>query len=338
MKSIILPDENVRISGLPWYEHNSGQLLRLPFELESKSDKGLWDSVTEPSGVRYSFRSDATSMSLKVRYGSKHFIPRNNSIIGRAGIALRVDGDYWGFVFPFGEIEFVEPLFENVERKVREFTFYLPAYEVEILEIIIDDAATVESPTPYSIEKPVVFYGTSITQGGCASRCDLNYESRIGRMLNIDYVNLGFSGEGRGEMFIANAMTELDASCYVIDYGQNNKNTDEFENTYLPFIQAIRKVKKDTPIILTTLIFCVKESFSEAFKEKNEQKREIIRKAYNYCLDSGDKNIYLIEGYDLISPANSEYISDHTHPNDLGFLNMSTGIGSVIAEVLNIKK
>src|SRR5208283_4029197 len=92
---------------------------------------------------------------------------------------------------------------------------------------------------PYALSRPVVFYGTSITQGGCASRSGMSYQAILGRMLNLDFVNLGFSGNGRGEPELAHAVASIDALCFVLDFAQNN-SLESLTQAYAPFLDVIR--------------------------------------------------------------------------------------------------
>jgi hypothetical protein len=158
----------------------------------------------------------------------------------------------------------------------------------------------------------------------------------LARDLNIDFVNLGFSGFGKGDLPVARAMASLDASCYVLDYGANNPTPENMEEVYLPFIKEIRKVKKDTPIVLVTPILSSNEAWEENFKKRKDGLRDVVRKAYKEYIDSGDSNIYLIEGLDLISFEDSDGIVDNNHPNDIGFLKMSNRLGKVLRGILKI--
>src|SRR5208337_1165933 len=99
-----------------------------------------------------------------------------------------------------------------------------------------DPEAHIRPARAYALSRPVVFYGTSITQGGCASRSGMSYQAILGRMLNIDFVNLGFSGNGMGEPEMAQAVAHIDAACYVLDFAQNNRTVESLEKVYAPFL------------------------------------------------------------------------------------------------------
>ena len=126
-------------------------------------------------------------------------------------------------------------------RVERDITLYLPLYmPVKVLGIGVDTEARVAPAKPFALAKPVVFYGTSITQGGCASRPGMSYEAILGRRLNIDFVNLGFSGNGLGEPEVARAVAEIDAAGFVLDFGANHKTGEAMREAYAPFLDAVR--------------------------------------------------------------------------------------------------
>ena len=116
----------------------------------------------------------------------------------------------------------------------------------------MDDNARIEPPAPFAAAKPVLFYGSSITQGGCASRGGLSYQAMLGRALNLDFVNLGFSGNGRGEPEVARAVAEVDASCFVIEFAQNCPTVEELRERYTPFLEVVRAAHPRTPIVCLT--------------------------------------------------------------------------------------
>src|SRR5208283_5052762 len=121
---------------------------------------------------------------------------------------------------------------------------------------------------PWALPRPVVFYGTSITQGGCASRSGMSYQAILGRMLNIDFVNLGFSGNGMGEPEMAQAVGDIDAACYVLDFGQNNQKVEALEKVYAPFLATLRAKHPDTPILAITPIYSAREATGDVEFQK----------------------------------------------------------------------
>ena len=194
-----------------------------------------------------------------------------------------------------------------------------------------------ERAQSFAAAKPVVFYGTSITQGGCASRSGMSYQAILGRHLNLDFVNLGFSGNGKGEPEVAKVVAGIDASAFVLDFAQNNGTVESLSAVYQPFVEAVRERHADTPIVLITPIYAAGEAWSAKSAAVKDGMRELIRKVAAQRIAAGDKNIQIIEGTDLIGPSRVDGFVDGVHPNDLGFQWMADGIGERLRQVLRLR-
>jgi lysophospholipase L1-like esterase len=179
----------------------------------------------------------------------------------------------------------------------------------------------------------VVFYGTSITQGGCASRPGMSYQAILGRQLNINHINLGFSGNGKGEAAVARAVTEIDAAAFVLDFAQNNSDVDSLAQVYDPFIGILRERHADTPIVSITPIYAASETTGS---QRNEQMRALIRKVVSRRIAAGDTHLQLVEGTDLLGPSRVDGLVDGTHPNDLGFQWMAEGLAERLRKLLGL--
>jgi lysophospholipase L1-like esterase len=184
---------------------------------------------------------------------------------------------------------------------------------------------------------PVVFYGTSITQGGCASRAGMSYQAILGRTLNIDFVNLGFSGNGMGEPEVARAVAEIDASSFVLDFAQNNRTVESLAQAYAPFLETLRGKHPRTPILAITPIYAAREAGADPEKSELQKMRDHIRQVVSRRIAEGDRNLQLIEGTDLLGPAQGDGLVDGTHPNDLGFQWMADGLAARLRKMLGLR-
>src|SRR5260370_35596634 len=170
---------------------------------------------------------------------------------------------------------------------------------VKVVGIGVDREARFEEARSFAIPKPVVFYGTSITQGGCGSRPGISYQGIAGRMLNIDFVNLGFSGNGKGEPDVAAAVARIDASCFVLDFAQNNGTVNSLREVYGPFLDTLRKAHPDTPILAITPIYSAREAGGQT---ENDGMRQHIRQLVSQRIGAGDRNLQLVEAPDVRGP------------------------------------
>jgi hypothetical protein len=336
MRWIPFPNEQLPVFGLPWFRETAPELWRLPARLKGVVRDPVWNLATQPSGGRIRFTTDSSAVAVRLRY-DRHGRMHNMCTIGQMGVDLYADDRYWRTVFPTEVGELESSCFSEAPRHRRLITLYLPLYHpVTVLAVGVDDDATLEPPTPFAVPKPVVFYGSSITQGGCASRGGLSYQAILGRALNLDFVNLGFSGNGRGEPELARAVAEIDASCFVVDFAQNCPTVEELRERYSPFLRVIRAERPQAPIVCITPVFSTRELYSAEARDRLEAMRRVIREAVRERHDNHDDRITLVEGHDLLGPDGFEGFVDGTHPNDLGFRDMASGLRPVLARVLSL--
>src|ERR1051325_3306844 len=215
-------DRRFTIDGLPWFKENGGEFFRLPKRAKEARRAPVWELGTMPSGARVRFKTDSTSLKLRVHHS--HWISQAHfCAVGVSGIDL-YEGPparmtYWASSRTIeARKPYVSTYFEKLSKRMREFTLYLPIYnDLVSLEVGLDPTAKILAPSPFRLLKPVVVYGTSITQGGCASRGANGWVPLVGRILGVDIVNLGFSGNAKCDMEVADLLTEIDAACYVND-------------------------------------------------------------------------------------------------------------------------
>ena len=226
----------------------------------------------------------------------------------------------------------------TLPRADREIVLYLSLYKpVKVLGIGIEKEAKLKPPRAFALPKPLVFYGTSITQGGCASRSGMSYQAILGRLLNIDFVNLGFSGNGMGEPEVARTVAQIDASCFVLDFAQNNRTIESVREVYAPFIQTLREKHPETPILAITPIYSAREASTDPWKSEVQKMRDHIRQVVSKRIAEGDRNLQLVEGTDLLGPSQGDGLVDGSHPNDLGFQWMADGLAARLRKLLGLR-
>ena len=190
---------------------------------------------------------------------------------------------------------------------------YLPLYNgVTRVEIGIPKGSTLSSPGTAARKphKPIVFYGTSITQGGCASRPGLAFPAIVGRHLDTPVINLGFSGSGKMEPAMAELLAELDPSAYVLDCLWN-MTPDLVATRIEPFVKTLRAIRPDTPIWLV-----------EDCSVRNvcpTEKGSILRRIHQKLTAEGVKNLYFLSNQGMLGD-DTEGTVDGCHPNDLGMM------------------
>lgn len=215
---------------------------------------------------------------------------------------------------------------------MREYAAYLPLYNgVESLEIGVNAGAKFEGFAPRT-EKPIVFYGTSITHGACASRPGMAHVAMLGRHLDWPVLNLGFAGAGRMDAAVGELLAKVDAAIFVIDC-LPNMGPAEVKQKCAPLVKQIRTAHPDTPIVLVedrrnANAWILPER--DAFHTANHAG---LRRSYEALLKEGITNLHYIPG-DALLGDDAEGSADGSHPNDLGFTRQAAVFEPVLRALL----
>lgn len=311
--------------------YESEKYRRIPEVVAKTVNDGVWGLHAHTAGGRVCFKTDSPYVAIHAEMSGIGKMP-HFALTGSAGFDLyvgREPGKYIAtFVPPFDIEDGYESIIRFNSSEMRDITINLPLFsEVCKLYIGVSDKAAVLVPEPYKFKKPVVYYGSSITHGGCASRPGMSYESIVSRRLNTDYINLGFSGSARAEDEIAEYISKLSMSVFVYDYDHNAPTTEHLRKTHEKMFRVIREAHPDLPIVLLS-----RPKYS--LNEEEEKRLDIIRKTYNNAVENSDKNVYLIDGRTLMELAGEEGTVDSCHPNDLGFMSMAKAVGEVLKKIL----
>ncbi len=304
--------------GLHGVMYENGKFRRMP-EAVAKSVSygvGVWHS--SPTGGRIRFRTDSKHIALFV--DEKPFWVKSESFYAAAGFEIIADGKYAATVSPKNEAD--EQFCGNARfetSKMRDVTIYMPLHSVDVRNVFVglDKGSKLEPPKDYRINKPIVYYGSSITQGNCASKSSTHYEAFIERWLNADYLDLGFAGNAKGEKTMMDYIASLDMSAFVLDYDYNADNAEFLKNTHFNCYETVRRAHPDIPIIMASMPLAHRTAESRA-------RFDVIKQTYDYAVANGDNKVAIIDGRELIGGADAEWcLVDGCHPTDLGFYRMA---------------
>ena len=321
------------LNGLAWFAQER-VFCRLPQASLDSVSAGVRGLSWSTAGAQLRFRSNTTRLDLNVQLLS----PSNMSHMpatGQSGfdLYLGVGKDKYFIktaVPPVNADHYQLLIFDDPQPEEREFTLNFPLYNgVKKLELGVSPGAQIAPPTPFTIPRPVLFYGSSITQGGCASRPGNCYCQILSRHLDFECLNLGFSGNARGELVMADIISSLDLSAFVMDYDHNAPNIEHLQNTHEKFFQHLRSKRPELPVVMVS-----KPNF-DLQREISIRRREIIRQTYQNALAGGDRNVYFVDGETLFGTSDRDACTvDGCHPNDLGFVRMAEAIQPTLAAAL----
>lgn len=314
--------------------YENGRFRRLPEEIAKNTNPGVHALHSHTAGGRVRFKTDSPYIAIHAKMPAIGKMP-HFALTGSAGFDLYVRENgkekyVKTFVPPFNLTDGYESVIDLSGGEDREYTINFPLYSaVSELYIGLADNSVVSESKPYSKEGTFVYYGSSITQGGCASRPGSSYESRICRVFDADYINLGFSGSARGEKAISDYIAGLEMSLFVLDYDHNAANLEELRNTHESMFLNVRNNHPEIPVIIM--------SRPKYYLDDEEKARlEIIKKTYENALERGDKNVYFLDGKTLMELARDEGTVDNCHPTDLGFASMAAALENVMKTIFNM--
>lgn len=309
---------------------------RLPARAKEKVRPELWILSTNSSGLAIYFSSNTTSISVRWNLRYDTYLP-HMAATGTKGIGLYTwkEGK-WQFVNcgrPSGKTNESE-LISGMDPEWKEFLLYLPLYDgIDSLFIGIKPGAEIKIPEDNRFTgKPIVFYGTSITQGGCASRPGMAYTSIIGRKLGREVINLGFSGNGRLEPEIAELINEIDAACYVIDCLPNLGSKQVLERT-VPFIKLLKDVHPGIPVLLIESAIPEGAFLNQERYNEVEAKNKNLFTSFQQLQAEGFKQIYYVPREKLLG-YDHEATVDGVHYTDLGFMRYANRIMQYLEGIL----
>ncbi|MBE7051932.1 MAG: hypothetical protein E7395_05115 [Ruminococcaceae bacterium] len=327
---------NVRRDGMKLYDcmqspfkvygifKEGGRFRRMPEAVAKSVSEGVCYLHTNTAGGRVRFCTDSPYIAISAKMDAPGKMP-HFAFTGSIGFDLYADDVYFKtFVPPMDITDGFDSIIDLGEKKMRDIIINFPLYSNVIdLYIGLDGDAVIGEGKAYVNEKPAVFYGSSITQGGCASRPGTCYQGVVSRRFNMDYINLGFSGNAKGEDEMIDYIKNLYMSLFVLDYDYNAPSPEHLNNTHEKLFKAVRENHKDIPIIIMS-----RPRFYLTPEE--ELRRSIVETTYKNALASGDKNVYFLDGKKLCELCGNEGNVDGCHPTDFGFASMAKAVGDVI--------
>ena len=335
MKIYHITDAPLRIYGLAVADRENRRYWKLPPEVLERFPQYEFLG-RRCAGGRVRFCTDSESLLVRMTLAeTKEDL--NIPLSGSAGADLYLGrgkaSRFLGYVTPTVHVmhEITEEKKFQMTGSMETVTINLPRNDHLLsMEIGIEDGAVMTDAPEYDICRPIVFYGSSITEGGCASRPGNAYTSIVSRWLDADYRNMGFSGGARGEAEFAEYLAgRRDMSLFVMDYDHNAPDLEFLQKTHEPFFHIVRKANPELPIVILS------RPDTDKFPEDSCRRRDIIRQTYRNALEAGDRKVWFVDGGTFFGAEGREECTvDGTHPNALGFMRMAQTLYPLLGGIL----
>jgi hypothetical protein len=298
---------------------------RLPAVADGKVTSAVWGLSRDSAGMMVRFKTDATLIWADYTLSKERLAGANMTAIGASGLDLyaRDAQGKWrwvGVTHPSKKVV-REQIVSGLAPGYREYAVYLPLYNgVENLSLGVPPDAKFEELPPRA-EKPIVFYGTSITHGASASRPGMVHTAILGRRFDRPVINLGFSGNGRMDAAVGELLTKIDAAVYVIDCLPNMGAADVRQKC-IPLVKQLREARPTTPIVLVEDRRNTNSWILPARNQHHSDNHAALREAFATLQKEGVSGLYYLGGDDLLGH-DDEASTDGSHPSDLGFVRQS---------------
>ncbi len=312
---------------------------RLPDRAKGQVPDSVWGLSRHSAGIAVRFGTDAATLRARWVLTSGNLGMPHMPPTGVSGLDLYValeSGEWrWLAVGQPRQQTNVVSLASGLPAGWREYLLYLPLYNgTSVLELGVPPGASLAPGSPWGegSRRPILFYGTSITHGACASRPGMTHVAILGRRLQVPTLNLGFSGSGRMEPALAELLADLDPSVYVLDCLPNMKAAEVTERV-APFVRRLRAARPATPIVLVEDRFYPDGFLLEGRLRHNLENHRALREAYDALRREGVKGLHYVPATDLLG-ADGEGTVDASHPTDLGFMRHADVLGKVLKPLI----
>lgn len=308
---------------------------RFPAAAEGTVTPTVWQLSRDSAGMLSRFRTDATTIHARYKLLKPALAMSHMPASGVSGLDLYARDERGGWRWVAGarpdRQEFSTELISGLAPGSREFALYLPLYNgIDSLEIGVPEGTAFE-PLP-ARPRPIVFYGTSITHGACASRPGMAHVAILGRRLDRPVANLGFSGSGRMDAAVGDLLARVDAACFVIDC-LPNMDAEQVRERCAPLVKRLRAARPEVPIVLVEDRRLTNAWILPAKDRLHDGRHAALREAYEALVTEGVTGLHYLSGDDLLG-ADSEGTVDASHPTDLGFMRQADAFEPVLRKAL----
>ncbi len=317
-----------QVHGLGWKD-TEFPFDRLPARAKALVRAPVWDLARHSSGVYVDFETDSSRISIRWSLTSDRLAMSHMPATGVSGVDLYLNnGSGWHYLSTGrpNAVANTIALATELPTGLNKYRIYFPLYNgTKSLEIGVAEGAEFRiADFTNSRVKPVVIYGTSITQGGCASRPGMSYSAILGRRLGVRMINLGFSGNGKAEPEVAELIAELDPSVFILD-PLPNLFADDVSSRLPEFIKILRSKHPDTPILLVESPLFPDAIVSHTRAERVEKSNVNLRQIHSDRVALGDRHLWLVPSCNFTLDGGEDTV-DSLHPTDTGFIKLADTI------------
>lgn len=309
----------------------NGRYTRMPADIAKNVSNEVAELAINTSGGRISFETDSPYVAISVKGELLKASHITNTAYHGFDLYYEVDGKmrfFRSFVPPFDRDRDYDSIIDLTPSEKRKIIINFPLFmAVDELYIGIDENSVISKFSPYKDCPPIVYYGSSITEGGCASRPGNAYQAIVSQHNTMNFINLGFSGSAHGEQAMADYIASLPMSVFVLDYDHNDcGNADVLRERHYNFYKSVRDKNPDIPIIIMSA------PYSMHFENKLKKSHEVVLNTFERAKANGD-NVYFIDGFNIFGEFRDCVTVDGIHPSDFGMVKIAEAVIDTIKKI-----
>lgn len=331
-------EEPFDLVGFEWIKQDS-VYRRLPVNLDWEIPKSVDELANHTAGGQVRFSTNSKKILLRVKLAGEsnmyHMAPTGQSGFDLYVRDYGVQRYFRTTRFHHDSVNYQCELYKSNDSNFHDFTINFPLYNgVKSLQIGLEEGSILQAPPAFSFKGKIVIYGTSITQGGCVTRPGMAYSNILSRKLDAEFINLGFSGSGKGEPALAHLINQIsDVSFIILDYEANANQT--IKNTLNPFIEIIREQHPETPILVMSKIRYAIHYPGGPNNKIYYENRAFQNNLVDEKVKAGDRNIYFLDGSKVLGDDYFECAVDGVHPSDLGSDRIANALLKAIRDIVS---
>lgn len=333
-----------RLVGFPWIARDD-VYRRMPLKPSHPLPEAVDALANCTAGGQIGFRTDSGRLAIAVHLAGPSTMDHmpatgQSGFDGYVGLPFRQRYLATTRMAP-SRRQYAHLLFDLPSGELRSVTLNFPLYQgVKKVLVGLDAGARLLPPPPFEDERPIVIYGTSITQGGCASRPGMAWTNILSRRLNRPVVNLGFSGSGRGEPEVARVIAEIpDPAMFVLDYEANAGALKMLRKSFPVFLRILRRTHPRVPILVITKNRYAIENFSPEARRARLANRDFQRNVVRTLHAKGDRHLFFHDGSTVLGADDwEEFAVDGVHPTDFGFSRIAGALLPTFRSILGAKR
>ena len=291
--------------------------------------------VRMSTGMACAFRTNSAAIRVKAEYGQTSSLLNLTDIAVRGfDLYIRCDGRWlWAAsgVNPDKDLGRELTLISDMDGSEHECLLYMPIFsELRSVKVGVTEGSTLE-PLEAPFSHRIVFFGSSFTHGASTSRPGMGYPMQLGRWTELQFINLGCSGNCKLQPYFCDVLCATQADAFIFDTF-SNPSIKEIETRLFPFIEQLQQSHPGKPLIFQRTIWRERRNFNTAAERSERLRQERVDELMAEACRRY-KDVYYIRTTNATSDLHETSV-DGVHPDDYGHTLWAESLRKPVLKIL----